>query len=53
MMCVICKTGETHPGTATVTLSVRAQRLSSKQSRRGCVRIAEKSTLKKASQLAC
>ena len=26
MMCVICKTGETHPGTATVTLSVRAQR---------------------------
>lgn len=53
MMCVICKTGETHPGTATVTLEREGQRSSSNESRRGSVRIAEKSTLKKVSPLAC
>ena len=53
MMCVICKTGETHPGTAMVTLEREGQRSSSNESRRGSVRIAEKSTLKKASPLAC
>ncbi len=53
MTCVICKAGETQPGTATVTLEREGAPLSSSESPRGSVRTAVRSMSKKVSPPAC